>query len=63
MFFPLPVGVRAHNSAGKGQVKIKKIYIATEKIYDGYEIQRQVMNVRNSPKEFNFRSTFLQPAS
>ena len=40
-----------------------KIYIATEKIYDGYEIQRQVMNVRNSPKEFNFRSTFLQPAS
>ena len=39
------------------------IYIATEKIYDGYEIQRQVMNVRNSPKEFNFRSTFLQSAS
>ena len=40
-----------------------KVYITTEKIYDGYGIQRQIMNVRNSPKEFNFRSTFLQPAS
>ena len=63
MFVPLPVGVRAHNSTGKGQVKITKFISATEKKYDGYEIQRQVMNVRSSPKEFNFKSTFLQPVS